>query len=527
MKKKLAVFMSVLLISSSNVMAAVNDDGPTGTLNINGPEIMLDGEFVEAAAVIADGETYVPLRDVLQKMGCIIKWNKDTKTAEIFYKDKTITFSAFDGDNTIMINNKMYIPLRKTVEFFGAEIQWRQADDEMNINTGTVIIETKSKGGFKIIGVDDTSSFAVRLNNIMPKEKNYMFSPFSLKYALAMAASGADETVSSELTGVLGISDLEQFNNNVREYLEEHKFEFVANPDGRQGSNYGINLDIANSVWLNEDYVRGGDFSEKYKKLVEEKYNAAAEKVNNNNAVEKINNWCYEKTNHKISNIIDNSDFQACLVNTVYFNGKWNISFSEENTKKDIFTDRNGRENNIDFMTQNENVKYNYYEDDVIKLLALPYNSQGGQISMYIALTDNENVDFEKYIDKMSQENVNVSIPKFKTEYSFSAKEFLERMGVDSAFDDKKPHFAPMFNDAVNNKTNIFIADVLQKAFISIDEKGTEAAAVSSIIQCGITSMRPKPEKIYEFKANKPFTYFVRDDNTGEVIFMGSYSFVE
>jgi serpin B len=147
---------------------------------------------------------------------------------------------------------------------------------------------------------------------------------------------------------------------------------------------------------------------------------------------------------------------------------------------------------------------------------------------MYCVLSGDISGDYEKYINNMEYKKVNVTLPKFKTEFSTEASDVLKTLGINAAFDQNSqtPHFAPMFNDTVNNQTNVYIDKAIQKVYIDVNEEGTEAAAVTAITMNAMSALE-KPEKVYEFKADKPFTYFIRDNSTGEILFMGEYAYTE
>jgi serpin B len=392
-----------------------------------------------------------------------------------------------------------------------------------NLNQATKQLDVRSNGGNEQMNNSD-ADFAEKMNSLMPKDKNYVFSPLSLKYALAMAANGADEATKNEITSTLGIDRLDSFNDDVKNYLDEHKLETEENDFFVEPMRAGTSLNIANSVWFNQDYVSGGDFSEEYKALVADKYDATAQNVNNQNAVQKINSWCNEKTNGKIPKIINNSDFISCLVNAVYFNARWSNEFGKGMTHKADFTDRNGNTSQIDFMEQTDH--FSYYGDGDIKMLSLPY--EGSNISMYIALSNDTRLNFEDYIDKTERKKVHITMPKFKTEFDVDMTPLLSQLGIKKAFDNGSPtqHFASMFNATVNNNINVYISKTVQKAYIAVDEEGTEAAAVTAIMM-DATAVMPQPEEIVEFKADTPFTYFIRDNNTDEILFMGEYAFAE
>ncbi|MCC8097751.1 MAG: serpin family protein, partial [Eubacterium sp.] len=378
---------------------------------------------------------------------------------------------------------------------------------------------------------NEDKNFASKLYSLMDNKENYVISPLSLKYAMAMAANGADEETKSEIMNALGITDLEDFNSEVKAYIESMAAEDEETDEAVSDSGSDIpelfiddgvpektSLSIANSIWLNSDKIAGGDFSEAFKTVVKDSYSGEALSVTDKNAVETINSWCSEKTKDKIDSIINNSDFLAALVNAVYFKGTWAYEFDEDLTEKDIFTNSDGSESETEFMRQTDEFKY--YEDENIQIIALPYADSS--INMYIALTEDDTTDALQYAGKTSYEKVRVKIPKFKTETSLSGLDLFKALGVKKAFDGSADayHFTPMFNETVNNASSVYISEILHKTYISVDEEGTEAAAVTSLMM-SLGSAPGMEEKIYEFTADRPFTYFIKDESNGEILFMG------
>lgn len=511
MKKKLlmcAVIAAGVVLGAVNIFGDSEEQGQKTQT-----KFAIDGVAYSTESVVKDDLTYVPVRSVFEQMDFFVDWDGETKTAIISNDDKEIRFCYYD--EAVVINaDRMYVPLRMATQALGADINW-------DAETRTVIINTGRNTGGEPKPVSDDSSFAFKLKELMPRDENYMFSPYSLKCAFAMAANGADEDTKAEITRVFDIEDLDSFNDSVSQYIAKNQPQKLEG-FGFEEESTGVELNIANSVWLNSDYTRGGDFSNEFKQLISDKFGGTARSVNNSNAVETINNWCAEKTKDKIKEIISSSDFQACLTNAVYFKGGWVNEFPKSRTEPDTFTDRNGNEKQIDFMHQQD--EFMYYEDDAVQLLKMPY--LGSSISMYVALTGDKSADIEKYIDLMHLEEVNVTMPKFKTEYSVNAAGMLKNMGIQKAFAADAPHFAKMFNSAVNDSENICISDVLHKTYIDVDEEGTEAAAVTAIMM-NATAAPSMPQKIYEFRADKPFTYMIRDDETGDILFMGEYAFAD
>ncbi|NLO42940.1 MAG: serpin family protein [Bacteroidales bacterium] len=351
----------------------------------------------------------------------------------------------------------------------------------------------------------EQENFAWNLNSFMPTDKNYMFSPFSVKMALAMAAVGADGRTRDEILDTLKIEDMEEFNEFSKQIIKEYS------------ENEKVKLNIANSLWLNTDYYKNVDFEDSFKNTVSNYYDADSEKVNNTNAVETVNNWVKNKTNDKITELISDSDFLAYIVNAIYFKGEWAVQFQERATKKAEFTDRNGKKTEIDFM--NMTGYFDYYEDSYVQMLKLPYKDR--KTSMYIAIPAGRAMDLDKRIEKMESKRVQIRLPKFKTEFSLELIDTLSQMGIKTAFNPDKADFKNMFTDTSDN---ICISDVIHKTFINVDENGTEAAAVTGVGMAG-SGMPTEPPII--FNANKPFTYFIRDDINEEILFMGEYAYAE
>ncbi len=348
----------------------------------------------------------------------------------------------------------------------------------------------------------------------MPDDKNYMISPFSLKMAIALSANGADGKTKDEILTAFGIEDLDSYNATSKETIE------------RYANIYSVKLDVANSIWLNKD-VAGNNvkFTNEYKKLVSEYYKGTAREETSKNIASKINSWVEEKTNGKIKNLLSKEDneFLALLVNTVYFKGEWLNQFENYATKKEDFTDRNGNVEKIDFLNQTK--YYYFYEDENMKMVRVPYKDE--ETAMYLVLPINEEkMDISDAIEKMDLYKVRLSFPKFKIEYSVSFKEILKYIGVEKAFDTSSAEFANVMFEGVNEGKNVYISDVIQKTFIDVDENGTEAAAATAI-SMNTTSVGPTDEEIKEFKADRPFIYFIRDDITHEVLFMGEYAFTK
>lgn len=367
----------------------------------------------------------------------------------------------------------------------------------------------------KVSGESMTFKDEFNILKFMPDDKNYMVSPFSLKMAMSLAANGANGITKDEILTAFGIDNLDSYNTAAKELIERY-----------EGTS-SVKLNVANSIWLNKD-VAGKDikFTDEYKKLVSEYYKGTASEEDAKNIAMKINSWVEKKTNNKIKNLLPEGDakFLSVLVNTIYFKGEWAEQFEKYATKEENFTDRNGKVEKTDFMHKTE--RYRFYEDENMKMVRVPY--KGGKTAMYLVLPTNENkMDIATALDNMNSYEVRLSFPKFKTEYSLSFKEILKHIGIEKAFEKWEAEFDEVMFKGVKEGENVYVDDVLQKTFIEVDENGTEAAAATAVIMNKATSIGPGMEEIKEFKADRPFIYFIRDDVTHEVLFIGEYAFTK
>lgn len=377
---------------------------------------------------------------------------------------------------------------------------------------------------FDIISDDKFAhmSFADKMYVNMPEDRNYMFSPLSVKMALMMAANGASGKTQTEILDTINVVDIEHYNECIRLMIEEYSQSEI------------LKMNIANSIWINSDNT-SQRFSTGYDEKLAEVFNAESGVVNNKTAEKEINGWVNEKTNGKIPTIIteDNSDFWAMLINAVYFKGRWQNEFNKGATQKDDFYSRDGKTTNIDFM--NDTSWINYSKKDGITIVELPYLTreeifdengeyvetkkiEGVNISMYLMMSDKEfNPEEVLYEPELKSKYVALSVPKFNVEYDVELNDVLKTIGIKKAFE-MDAEFGSMFDGG-----NMWLDSVVHKTYIKVDEEGTEAAAVTGGGMGG-SSLPPEP---LEIKYNKPFTFVIKDNINGEILFLGEYAFAE
>lgn len=405
--------------------------------------------------------------------------------------------SWYEMDTACVIRDGVFfLPLRQVFEFIGYTVGW-------NAQTSTAAITSPA-----------AKNFAFDLLTYMPTGENYMVSPLSLEIALAMAANGASGATQSEMLAALGIDDLDTYNTNIKALIEKY------------AKNEAVTLSIANSLWLNTSNADGMSFSGSFLDVIKAYYGGTAQSITNSGGADIINGWVSDKTNEKIKDITDDDTVAkaiAILVNAVYFQGDWSKGFDPENTEDGIFRNADGSEGTASFMADTDD--YLYYENGDFQFLANPYKDEN--VKMYIALPKDGSAltqaDFDAAVEGMSYREVNLMLPKFKTEYTHgNLVDILKSMGVITAFA-SDADFYGMFEGETVSPTRI--SGVIQKTYIDVGEEGTEAAAATEIIMS--KSSIADPDLPIDFFCDKPFYYIIRDDESGEILFMGMYCMAE
>lgn len=240
-------------------------------------------------------------------------------------------------------------------------------------------------------------------------------------------------------------------------------------------------------------------------------------------SVTTINNWIATATKDKIKNMISSLDPSTVLVlvNAIYFNGTWTYEFNEDDTYNSIFS--GVADERIDCkMMQSGNIKTKYIVDSERSMVTLPYGDGNFEMMLYMPNSETSisatlsNLDVSKVNSLLSNattDSVMVHLPKFKIETeTFSIKQMLINMGMEVPFTDTAD-----FSNIFGPGYTICISDVLHKAFIEVNEEGTEAAA-ATVIGFVTTSVG---NVIPSIRFNKPFLFFIREVSTGEILFAG------
>ena len=347
-------------------------------------------------------------------------------------------------------------------------------------------------------------TFADKLNAFMPKNENYVFSPYSIRMAFSLAANGASGNTKTEILNVMGMqADADNILHAkcLADYENESDF----------------TLETANSVWYNEDEYPKLPFLPSYTDTIKTFYSAEVQKTDTAHAVKDVNGWVNEKTHEKIPEIINEPNFAVALVNAVYMDAKWLLPFEKNNTFKEIFYALDGTEQQVDFMHQTAH--FNFAEKDGIKVLELPYRANTN-ISMFILMGDNgiENPLQMIQSTKLQNQHIKLALPKFEVDFKpDSLPDTLKTMGILDAFDRDNADFSDM-----TGKKELFISNVLHKAYLKVDEEGTEAAAATVVEMIKATAARPTD--ILEVTIDMPFTFVVLDKTNKMPLFVGKIS---
>ena len=347
--------------------------------------------------------------------------------------------------------------------------------------------------------------------------ENSLISPLSVMLALAMTANGADGETLAQMEALLGGGiPLAELN----EYLYSYAQSFPSIEKSK--------LSIANSIWFRDDGESlqiHADFLQRNADYFDAAvYSAAFD----GQTVRDINNWVSANTDRMIDTILNEiSDLDMLfLINAVIFDAEWLNVYHRENVRKGDFTDINGTVRNIDFMHSSE---YAYLEDGMATGFIKPYAN--GAYS-FAALLPNEGVPIEEYIESLtgaglldtlgSRQDVLVytSMPKFEFDYSISMIDALEALGIHDAFDEFIANFGSMGMSMIPDYPNLYISEVLHKTFISVDELGTKAGAVTMVSVGAGGSAMPIEPKIVDL--DRPFVFAIIDNATNLPVFIGT-----
>ena len=361
--------------------------------------------------------------------------------------------------------------------------------------------------------VSSSSEFGFNLFkkiNKVEAQNNIFISPLSVSMALGMALNGASGTTYDAMKSTLEFSSLtkQQINETYQSLIG-----LLTKSDPK------VTFNIANSIWYKNTFKFKKEFIDVNKKY----FNAEVESLDftNNNSVNIINNWVNEKTNGKISKIVEKIPQNTImyLINAIYFKGTWKYEFNKKSTQQDIFNDINGNQITCNMMAQKN--KFLYYSNSDLQIIDLPYGNEN--FSMVVILpvwgkNVNEVIEqldkntWNNYLSNLKKEEGTIQLPKFKLENKYLLNKVLKQLGMEIAFDKGKADFTIM-----NKSGGIYIDEVLHKTFVQVDEEGTEATAVTSV-SFGVTSAGGNG---FLMRVDRPFVFIIKEKNSNSILFMG------
>lgn len=353
---------------------------------------------------------------------------------------------------------------------------------------------------------------------------NLFFSPFSIHVAFAMPFAGAAAATRAEMAAAFGYPA-------AASGLPPVYGEFLRSFPGFGGTPAATEFEfaLANGLWGQKKYP----FAKAYLDLVQSTFATELRRVDFGAAAEairsEINTWVEKLTRDKIKDLIPpdvlDSLTRLVLVNAVYFKGKWEAQFPKESTTDAPFFADGKTETKVPTMRQTG--RFGYAEPEGCQVLRLPY--RGGTLAMFVFLPRERagiarlqaalaTKPLAEWITGLDSTEVRVSLPRFKMESGFSLAAALGGLGVKQAFSEADANFTPML-DPVEGKAEpgLFISAAFHKAFVAVDEEGTEAAAATAVVM-QTKSMKAPP---VAFTADHPFLFCIVHEPTATALFLG------
>jgi serpin B len=373
--------------------------------------------------------------------------------------------------------------------------------------------------------INGNGAFALDLYHYLKDEKSgsFSYSPYSISLALAMTYAGARGETEQQMATTLHFTLPQDRLHPTFNWLDRQ----IAN---RSRNTDNLQINISNGLWGQEGY----QFLPEYLDTLAANYGTGLRILdfakNPEDSRVTINDWVSDQTEDRIQDLIPpnviNKDTRLVLTNAIYFNVEWDKPFEKDRTRPDTFYPLDGGTTNVQMMEQT--TTYNYAEGENYQAIELPY--AGKTLSMVIFLPTSQK--FEEFEDTLDVEQVDavlgdlvpthvaLKLPKFKLTSDFSLADGLAEMGMPAAF-------SPSADlSGIDGSQKLFIKDIVHQAFVSVDEKGTEAAAASAVIveERGIPVDEPASKRV---TVDHAFIFLIRDIRTGAVLFIGRVTDIE
>jgi len=368
---------------------------------------------------------------------------------------------------------------------------------------------------------DGGNAFALDLYaELAPAKGNLFLSPSSIHTALAMTYVGARGRTATQMAKTLhftlGPKRLHPAFEGLLKKLRSPRTDYRKKP--------AYELHVANALWGQTGYP----WHDEFLRLAEAHYAAGLRQLDfrrTEQARGEINGWVARQTKDKIKDLIPPGAItpvtRLILTNAIYFKSNWAQKFSEKATRDEAF--RLSADKTVQTAMMHQQRRFGYTETDAVQVLALPYTYH--DLSMIVLLP--KAVDglpaLEKsltgknlaaWLKQLRSHRVKVTLPKFKFTSRFTLARVLKAMGMADAFSRKEADFTGMATTE-----RLSIDDVIHKAFVAVDEEGTEAAAATAVVMVGTGMPRPTTPKV--FRADHPFLFLIRHNRTGTILFLG------
>jgi serpin B len=372
---------------------------------------------------------------------------------------------------------------------------------------------------------DANNRFAFDLYSKLAKDQDYadsniFFSPFSVSSALAITFEGARGKTADEIRSVFYFPE----NDTMR------RAGFSGLNAGINNADPGYSLRTANALWAEKTYP----FLAEYVSTAERSYGAKATNLDfighPEDARVTINTWVEDRTENRIKDLIPagviNPMTRLVITNAIYFKGDWVKQFDTNRTAEAEFRTASGKTVKVPMMQRtDEDAVYQYAENSELQMLSMPYeHTTGKELSMVVLLPKADNLTateaslnagmLSALQQSATSRRVMVYFPKYTLKTKYSLPKTLGAMGMPTAFT-MNADFSGM-----DGTKNLFISDVIHQAFVDVNEEGTEAAAATAVVM-RLAAAPVNPEPVPVFRADHPFIFFIRDNETGAILFMG------
>jgi serpin B len=380
-------------------------------------------------------------------------------------------------------------------------------------------VPTTSDAGMKV--VEANNQFALDLYSTLAQENpggNLFFSPWSISSALAITYEGARGTTADEIRSV--------FNFPADDTTRWNGYKEITG--GLNSGNSGYTLENANALWAEETYP----LLPSYLTTADTYYSAHVTNLdfigNPERSRETINRWVEGKTRDRIRDLLPPGSIDSAttlvITNAIYFKGTWASQFRKENTADADFMVTPATTVRVPMMKRTDaEAKYWYTETDTLQVLGMPYAHQNGrELAMLVILPKDQDLRAAEQsldVNKLSElrqslvyTQVKVFFPRFKMETGYQMRDILSGMGMPSVFEQGQADLSGM-----DGTTSLFVSDVFHKAFVEVNEEGTEAAAATAVpVSRGMAEVT-----IPTFRADHPFIFLIQDSGNGNILFMG------